>query len=121
MRAAFLDQQLTAQIARAPGSVPERPLVGGRARGCAHRSVVHMEGGDGVHVVDLALLPEHRGAGVGEALLTRVVGDGRRVSLSVVRTNPAQRLYRRLGFEVVDEDDVYLHMQRPPAQLKTAS
>lgn len=51
---------------------------------------------------------EFRRRGVGEALLTRlssrVAGKGYpQVSLSVQKTNPAHRLYRRLGFSVVSD------------------
>jgi ribosomal protein S18 acetylase RimI-like enzyme len=55
-----------------------------------------------VRIVDVSLLPERRGGGVGTALLqavqARAADDGRTVSLSVDMMNPAQNLYRRLGF-----------------------
>jgi GNAT superfamily N-acetyltransferase len=53
----------------------------------------------------VAVLPEARGLGVGTALLKRllalVAASVPAVSLSVDPRNPAVRLYRRLGFEVV--------------------
>lgn len=55
-----------------------------------------------VRVVDISLLPEWRGGGLGTALLRAVQveaeAEGRTVSLHVDMTNPAQNLYRRLGF-----------------------
>ena len=62
----------------------------------------------------IALLPEHRGRGIGTRLLREMIGVLRaagyqKVSLSVHRTNPAAGLYRALGFEPVreaEEDDV---------------
>ncbi|WP_199720687.1 GNAT family N-acetyltransferase [Azospirillum cavernae] len=55
-----------------------------------------------LRVVDVSLLPERRGGGLGRALLqavqARAADDGRTVSLSVDMRNPAQNLYRRLGF-----------------------
>ncbi len=51
-----------------------------------------------------------RGQGIGTALLNALRARGyRRASLSVQRANAAARLYRRLGFEVVEsraEDDL---------------
>lgn len=57
---------------------------------------------EGLRVVDIALLPDWRGRGLGGDLLRAVQAmaaackDG--VSLSVTRTNPARHLYQRLGF-----------------------
>jgi len=76
----------------------------------ADRSVGRLElwanrTGDGhqdLRVVDIALLPNQCGQGLGTALLRTVqawaVADGRSVSLHVDPDNPAARLYRRLGF-----------------------
>lgn len=54
----------------------------------------------------VALLPGHRGRGLGTALLKRAlaaaVGRYPAVSLSVSPDNPAVRLYERLGFETVE-------------------
>ena len=80
---------------------------------------------DEIRVVDITLLPEHRGAGVGESLLEPILDEGDRdglpVTIHVERHNPALRLYDRLGFEVVDDLGVYLFLRRPPRQVKTAS
>lgn len=55
-----------------------------------------------LRVVDISLLPEWCGGGVGTALLRAVqaeaAAEGKMVSLHVDMTNPAQNLYRRLGF-----------------------
>jgi len=54
----------------------------------------------------IALLPEHRGRGVGTLLLKHYLEEARAlfpaVSLSVSPNNPAMRLYARLGFTTVD-------------------
>lgn len=57
-----------------------------------------------LNVHDIAVLPEHRGAGIGRALLDRVEERARerdcaRVNLEVLEDNPARRLYERAGFE----------------------
>ncbi|WAH57645.1 GNAT family N-acetyltransferase [Pseudomonas silvicola] len=73
-----------------------------------------------IHVVDLSLMPSCRGAGLGTALLIamqeQALTAGKRVTLSVAATNPAQRLYRRLGFVESGQQPPYLHMAwAPPA------
>jgi len=62
----------------------------------------------------IALLPEARGQGVGTALLEQLIAQARPlypgISLSVSRSNPARRLYERMGFRTVQEDDHSLVM-----------
>lgn len=64
-------------------------------------------------LIDVAVLPEHRGQGVGTTLVRSLLEEAatRPVDLSVVRTNPARRLYERLGFAVVEQDAIYLRMR----------
>jgi len=61
---------------------------------------------DGTPELGIAVLPEHRGRGIGSALLQRLIeiatSSYDAVSLSVSSNNPAQRLYQRAGFERVD-------------------
>lgn len=121
LKDAFVAQQFDAQdrswAAQRPGTVREVVLVDGVPAGRLY--VDHAD--DEVRVVDIALLPEHRGHGVGRTLLEQVLGDADRagvpVTLHVERHNPAQRLYARLGFEVVDDGDVHLFLRRPPSGL----
>ncbi|WP_157263552.1 GNAT family N-acetyltransferase [Azohydromonas aeria] len=67
-------------------------------------------------VVDIALLPECRGRGIGSALLRRVLAEadtaGAAVSLHVEPASPACRLYGRLGFQAAGGDGFYLAMRR---------
>jgi ribosomal protein S18 acetylase RimI-like enzyme len=67
-----------------------------------------------IHVVDVALLPEHRGRGIAtsllRALLAEAAANGQAVTLRVDRDSPALSLYRRLGFATVSEDAVYAAM-----------
>ncbi len=69
-------------------------------------------------IVDIALLPQWRGRGIGtaliEALFAEARGIAKDVSISVEKFNPAQRLYRRLGFREYAEDDVYWFMYWSP-------
>jgi ribosomal protein S18 acetylase RimI-like enzyme len=77
-----------------------------------------------IRIVDIALLPEHRGNGVGTSLLHNLLAEadaaGKRVTIHVERMNPALRLYKRLGFSVAEDKGVYLFLERRPAYEKTA-
>jgi ribosomal protein S18 acetylase RimI-like enzyme len=65
-------------------------------------------------LVDIALLPEHRNAGIGtrlvQSLLDEAIRTGKSVRLHVVTTNPAVRMYERLGFSTADDNGSYLEM-----------
>jgi len=81
-----------------------------------------------LNVVDVALLPEWRGRGVGTALMQAVCAaaraEGKTVTIAVEKYNPAQTLYRRLGFQETSDEGLYWFMEWRPGpddQLKTAS
>jgi GNAT superfamily N-acetyltransferase len=82
---------------------------------------------DGMHVVDVALLPGRRGQGIGTAVLDAVLSQadarGAPCELSVDRGSPAKRLYERLGFVEVSCDELRHRMRRTPSspQAKAAS
>jgi ribosomal protein S18 acetylase RimI-like enzyme len=73
---------------------------------------------DSVRLVDIALLAEHRGQGIGAeligALIEQCTRDGATLRLQVLQTNPALRLYERLGFTRTGEDPMYIEMERRP-------
>jgi ribosomal protein S18 acetylase RimI-like enzyme len=70
-----------------------------------------------IRIIDIALLPEYRGQGVGSDLIARVLAEadaeGLPVTLHVEPWNPARRLYERFGFHTVSVGDVYELMERP--------
>ncbi|WP_286913495.1 MULTISPECIES: GNAT family N-acetyltransferase [unclassified Pseudomonas] len=76
------------------------------------------EGADELRVIDIALLPAWQGKGIGSSLLHALLawGDrhGKACTLSVDQANPAQALYRRLGFDACADPGLYLQMRRPP-------
>lgn len=77
------------------------------------------------NVIDLAVLPERRGQGIGTELLTRVLADAateaRPVQMHVERFNPAQRLYTRLGFRQIADEGVYLLLEWQPPGVASAA
>ncbi len=75
---------------------------------------------DEIRLIDIALLPEKRRSGIGSGLMSSVLAEaeasGLPVQIHVERNNPALGLYRRLGFEAVEDQGVYYLMKwTPPA------
>jgi RimJ/RimL family protein N-acetyltransferase len=68
--------------------------------------------------IDVSVKEEHRGSGIGTALMTRLLDrlamrGYARASLSVQKANPARRLYERLGFTTVRDGGSDLVMAVP--------
>ncbi len=111
--------------------VVERPIGGATSAATAPVGRLYVDRWpDQIRLVDIALLPEHRGRGLGSALLETILAEGRRRSLPVTihveANNPALRLYRRLGFRHVDDNGVYQLLEwrpegAPPAAAAAAS
>ena len=77
--------------------------------------------GDVIRLIDISLLPEHRNAGLGAALIQDLQAEaaraGKPVMLHVGELNRALRLYERLGFVKTAEGEIYLEMAwRPGAE-----
>jgi ribosomal protein S18 acetylase RimI-like enzyme len=73
---------------------------------------------DEIRIIDITLLPEFRGRGIGTRLLRGLLDEAararRRVSIHVEKHNPALRLYARLGFAPIADRGVYLLMEATP-------
>ncbi len=62
-----------------------------------------------------AVKPEHRGHGIGAALLTQLVKANPQhsaISIRALTKNPAVRLYERFGFKIVRQDSESVTMRR---------
>ena len=81
------------------------------------RFYIHREQ-DQILVIDIALLPAHRRAGLGGSLLTELLveaaAEQKPVRIHVEWENPALRLYTRLGFRVLETQGVYHFMEWNP-------
>lgn len=75
---------------------------------------------DDLRVVDVSLLPEWRGRGIATALFEGLLAEARAsertVSIHVEKFNPAQTLYRRLGFQEAGESGPYWLMIWKPQE-----
>lgn len=78
---------------------------------------------DGIRVVDIAIVEDEQGRGIGTGLLRGVLDEADAahvpVTLHVVATSPARRLYERLGFAPVSADGareaVHVLLERHPS------
>ncbi|HEX2740032.1 MAG TPA: GNAT family N-acetyltransferase [Rubrobacter sp.] len=117
-KAAFLRMQFDAQSSyyeeHYRGAEFSVILSGGHPAGRLYVARLREE----IRIVDIALLPGHRGMGIGTRLLNDLISEseasGQFLSIHVERFNPALRLYERLGFRAVEDKGVYLLMERPP-------
>lgn len=90
----------------------------------AGRLILHRTS-DKIYVVDIALIPEFRGLGIGSDLMEAIMHEaslaGKCVGLHVEHFNPALRWYERLGFTVIGSGPIYLEMVwRPQSQTPVA-
>jgi len=70
---------------------------------------------DKTEVLQLQIDPGQQGKGLGKTILSDILAEasaeGKTVSLSVLKTNKAQNLYKSLGFKIVDEDKQSFFME----------
>jgi ribosomal protein S18 acetylase RimI-like enzyme len=125
LRATLLEQQWHAKrVAQAhtrPDASEEIIELEGRAIGAITTDSVH----GALELVDIAVLPELCGRGIGTAaigeLRGRALAGGRVLRLSVYRTNTrALALYQRLGFRQVAADELALTLELPAAASDTS-
>jgi GNAT superfamily N-acetyltransferase len=83
----------------------------------AGRLYVHRRNAE-IRLVDISLIPELRGKGVGSALLRELMaeaeGAGKPLTIHVEKYNPAMRLYLRLGFKPIEDRGPYDLMEWKP-------
>lgn len=75
----------------------------------------------------ISLLPEYRGQGIGTKLLNDLLSllcekGFRQVSLSVQKKNPAVRLYKRAGFQILEEKgtEYLMFLEYPRLEIQLA-
>ena len=118
---AFIAQQFEAQDRAYRAAYPDGRFLVVEDRGNRIGRLYLATLSDELRVVDVALLPEHRGRGVGSALISAVIAEaesaGLAVRLNVEPWNPARRLYLRLGFRPGPVTGIYERMERPPGSI----
>jgi ribosomal protein S18 acetylase RimI-like enzyme len=78
-----------------------------------------------LRIMDIALLPEFRGQGIGSRLLSNILQESKNLNLPVTihveQFNPAMRLYQRMGFQPKEDKGVYVLMEWSPANKEQSS
>ena len=115
---AFLKMQLAAQQQHYRAQYPdaEHQLILSDERPIGRLYVARLD--KEIRIVDIALLTEARGRGVGTSIIKDLMDEAARVGkplrIYVESFNPALRLFERLGFSRAGEHDFYLLMQWQP-------
>jgi ribosomal protein S18 acetylase RimI-like enzyme len=72
-----------------------------------------------IHIADIIVLPEYRGAGIGTTLIRDILAEAaqaqKSVRLQVLNTNRAIRLYERLGFTIIADGGTHFMMEARPS------
>lgn len=121
-KAAFLDMQFNAQHTYYQQQFPDASYQVVLLNGTSAGRLYVDRTTDEIKLIDIALLPEFRNAGVGTKLLNDLIAEARKTNKPIViyveKPNPALRLYQRLGFEPIADQGVYWLMQwRPEADV----
>lgn len=114
-RNAFLRSQFAARqssyLATFPRAEHAIILLGRTAVG----AIIVNRAGHEIRIVDIALAPEHRSRGTGGRVLRDLQLEARAarlpLRLQVLKTNPAARLYARIGFAPTSDNGLYLKME----------
>ncbi len=71
--------------------------------------------GENWDLIQIQIAPQRQGQGLGSVILRKLLDEAVRsqatVTLSVLKANPARRLYERFGFRIVGENDQAYDMQ----------
>ena len=112
---AFTDMQFAAQDADYRRNYPEAQYSIIKVKGVPAGRLYVDRGSQEIRIIDIALLPEHRRAGIGTSLLRALQEEartaGKTLSIHVEKFNPARSLYHRLGFRQIEDKGVYLLLE----------
>ena len=117
-KSAFITMQSAAQLAeyktKCPGArfqvIIYNKKNAGRFFTCENENEIRL--------LDITILPEFSGKGMGTNLLHRLIQRSnkvqKKISLHVIASNPALKLYQRLGFVRIKNDGLNYYMEREP-------
>ena len=73
---------------------------------------------DDIEIEQFIILSEYQNKGIGSYILQGILDEadssGQIVKLKYLRSNPVASLYSRMGFQVVDNDDLFISVERKP-------
>ena len=114
----FLGEQFTLQHAHYVKNYVGAEFVVIEQHGLPIGRIYLYRKGSEIRLMDIALVPEKRGQGIGRALveaLARIARDDcAEITLHVEPNNPAMKLYDRMGFRLIENRGVYLFLGLKP-------
>ena len=117
-RRTFLEAQFKAQQSHYGQKYPvaDHSMIMRDAQAVGRLYVARLK--DEIRIVDITLLPEHRGSGVGSELLAQLMKEagnaGKPLRIYVESFNRSLGLFERLGFARVAEHGIHLLMEWMP-------
>jgi GNAT superfamily N-acetyltransferase len=115
VRVTLLDTQYRARRAGYRDAFPDAAEEIVQRDGEAAGWLVTARDAESIRVVDIAVLAQERGKGLGTACIRDLQAEAERTArllrLSVVRMTAAARLYERLGFQVTGGDEIRYAME----------
>jgi ribosomal protein S18 acetylase RimI-like enzyme len=116
LQSSFLAQQFDAQHRHYAQTHPDAERLVIERGGAPVGRLLVDDTLDKLMLIDISLLPEARGGGIGGAIMADLVAHaeaGARIfSLYVMKGNPARRLYERFGFAQVADEGLYDRLER---------
>lgn len=80
------------------------------------------QNGSAILLVDITILPNYQNQGIGRLMIRKLQEQARKtkrpIRLSTLHTNRAQQLYLHLGFQVIDQNDMYVMMKWTPEEVE---
>jgi ribosomal protein S18 acetylase RimI-like enzyme len=77
---------------------------------------------DQIRIIDLTILPEFRGRGIGTQILSETLESaGKRVTIYLESFSESVGLFERLGFRIVKDEGIYVLWERPVLELSRIS
>ena len=115
-RSAFIRMQFTAQrqhyLKHYPNARQDLILVEDQPIG---RLYVNRE--VEIHIIDITLLPDHRGHGIGTSILKALIDEATEAHMAttiyVETFNRSRQLFERLGFKEKEKEGFSLFLERP--------
>jgi ribosomal protein S18 acetylase RimI-like enzyme len=112
---AFLRMQFTAQGLAYGAQFPAADQMIVLRDGLPVGRMLIDRSGEEVYLVDITLLAEHRGAGIGASLMRALQREAaaacQPLRLRVLKSSRAVRFYERLGFSKIDESSTHFKME----------
>jgi len=113
--ASFIEMQYKMQQRSYETNYPESKLYTVSVQGIPAGKLHVADGAEAVTLIDIALLPEYQGQGIGTAMLRGLQRYGQEARKPLRLTtnvgSRASRLYERLGFRILEANEVVVRME----------